>query len=131
MVSLPVGFLVTVVAYLKGARYKLIEKGGSEIILNLKPRVVLILSILAYVSLIGVVAFGFCSPWALLGLLTFPFSLILYRRLCVQKKIADYLWATVYALVVFIATCLLISLGLNISARGQEILHEAMVGHLV
>ncbi len=131
MVSLPVGFLVTIVAYLKGARYKIVEEGDSEIILNLKPKIVLILSILSYISLVAAVAFKFCSPWALLGLLTFPFSLILYRRLLVQKKIADYLWATVYSLVVFIVTCLFISLGLIISARGQEIMYEAMVGYLV
>ncbi|MEN6436720.1 MAG: prenyltransferase [Anaerolineaceae bacterium] len=131
MVSLPVGFLVTTVAYLKGARYKIVEQNGSEIFLNLKPKIILILSILAYISLIITVAFGFCSPWALLGLLPLPFSLILYRRLLVQKRIADYLWATVYALVIFIATCLFISVGLIISARGQEILYETMAGYLV
>lgn len=110
--SLPVGFLVTVVAYLKGARYKLDEANGSEFILKLKPGLVGILLVLAYLSLLGAVSAGFLSPWALLGWLTIPFAWLLYRRLLTQKRIADYLWATVYALLVFIFTSLLMAGGM-------------------
>ncbi len=110
--SLPIGFLVTVVAYLKGARYKLAEENGSEIILNLKPGLAGILLMLAHFSLAAAVLAGFLSPWSLLGLLTIPFAWVLYQRLLTQKRISDYLWATVYALLVFIATSLLIAGGM-------------------
>jgi len=115
--SLPVGFLVTVVAYLKGARYKVVEAGGSEVILNLKPWLAGILLTLAYLALLGASLSGFVSGWALLGLLTVPFSAILYRRLRTQKRITDYLWATVFSLVVFITTCLLMALGMFLGNR--------------
>jgi 1,4-dihydroxy-2-naphthoate octaprenyltransferase len=115
MASLPVGFLVTVVAYLKGARYKIVEESGSQVILNLNPRLAGILLLLAYLALVGAAVSGFIPIWALLGLLTVPFSALLYRRLQNQKRIGDYLWATVYALVVFIATCLLMALGMILS----------------
>ncbi len=115
LLSLPVGFLVTVVAYLKGARYKVAEEGGSEIILNLKPKLAGILLVLAYLGLIAAVSTCLVTIWALLGLLTIPFAAILYRRLLTQKRIVDYLWATVYALVVFISTCLLMAGGIFLS----------------
>jgi len=116
--SLPVGFLVTVVAYLKGARYKVVEAGGSEVILNLKPRLAGALLLLGYVSLAGVVLSGFLPRLALLGLLTIPLSALLYRQLHTQKRISDYLWATVLSLVVFIATGLLMAAGLLVASRG-------------
>jgi 1,4-dihydroxy-2-naphthoate octaprenyltransferase len=118
--SLPVGFLVTVVAYLKGARYRVIEESGSEVILNLKPRLAGIFLMLAYLALGGAVISGFISRWALLGLLTIPFSALLCRRLHHQNRIADYLWATVYSLVVFIATCLLMALGVFLPTLIRE-----------
>ncbi len=118
--SLPVGFLVTVVAYLKGARYRVVEEGGSEVILNLKSRVVTVLLILAYASLAGSVISGFVSPWALSGLISMPFSALLLRRLGTQRRIADYLWATVYSIVIFITTCLLMASGILLSTLTQE-----------
>jgi hypothetical protein len=115
--SLPVGFLVTVVAYLKGARYKIVEENGSEVILNLKPRLVGLLLVLAYLALADASISGFIPWWALVGLLTIPFSALLYRRLYIQKSIADYLWATVYSLLVFIITCALMALGIFVSGH--------------
>jgi hypothetical protein len=112
-----VGFLVTVVAYLKGARYKIVEESGSEVILNLKPRLVGLLLVLAYLALADASISGFIPWWALLGLLTIPFSALLYRRLYIQKSIADYLWATVYSLLVFIITCALMTLGIFVSGH--------------
>ncbi len=116
--SLPVGFLVTVVAYLKGARYKVVEEGGMEVILNLKPGLAGLLMLLAYLALAAVALVGPLPPWTLLGLLTVPLSALLYRKLHTQKSIADYLWATVLALVIFIATGLLMAVGLFFS-RGS------------
>ncbi len=118
--SLPVGFLVTLVAYLKGARYRVIEDGGSEVILNLKPRVAAILLILAYATLAMSPVSRHLPPWALLGLISLPFSWLFWRRLQRQKRIADYLWATVHSLVIFIATCLFMAFGILLSTAAQE-----------
>jgi len=121
--SLPVGFLVTVVAYLKGARYRVAEEDGSEVVLDLKPRLAGLLLLLAYLSLAGPVLARATPPWTLLGLLTVPLSALLYRKLHTQKRIADYLWATVLSLVIFIATGLLIAAGfvLTNNSRGMSL----------
>jgi 1,4-dihydroxy-2-naphthoate octaprenyltransferase len=114
--SLPVGFLVTLVAYLKGAHYRIVEDSDSSIILNLKPATAATLLTLAYFTLIAGAFSIYLEPEILLGLLTLPFAVILVKKLQTYKKIADYLWATVYALLVFITTGLLMSSGLLISA---------------
>lgn len=118
--SLAVGFLVTVVAYLKGARYRVTGEDGAEVVLNLKPRVVTALLLLAYASLAGSVISGLLPLGALLGLVPLPFCTFLRRRLMTQKRIADYLWATVYSLVIFIATCLFMASGILLSTFVQE-----------
>ena len=114
--SLPIGFLVTLVAYLKGAHYQIKEDSDSSIILNLKPETSAILLTLAYLSLIAGAASSYLEPPVLLGLLTLPFAVLLVKKLQTYKKITDYLWATVYALLVFIITGLLMATGLLISA---------------
>jgi len=109
--SLPIGFLVTLVAYLKGAHFRIKEDSDSSIILNLKPNTAVVLLALAYLTLIAGASSKYLEPAVLLGLLTLPFAVILVKKLKTYKKISDYLWATVYALLVFIITGLLMAAG--------------------
>ncbi len=114
--SLPIGFLVTLVAYLKGAHYRILEDSESTIILNLKPNTAAVLLAMAYLALIAGAFSIYLEPAVLLGLLTVPYAIILVKKLKTYKNISDYLWATVYALQVFIITGLLMAGGLLISA---------------
>jgi len=111
IVSLPVGFLVTLTAYFKGTRYKLAQENGEEIILNLNRNIVAGLLILAYSTLLIAGITGWLNRWALLGLLTIPLAIVLYYRTATQNKIVDYLWATVYSLAILISTGLLMVAG--------------------
>jgi 1,4-dihydroxy-2-naphthoate octaprenyltransferase len=109
--SLPVAFLVTLVAYLKSARFEVQESSSGKVVLKISTRTIQWLLGLAYLSLILIVILGFTPVWALLGLLTVPFAYLVSKKVGGQSKVEDYLWATVYSLVVFIATGLLISIG--------------------
>jgi 1,4-dihydroxy-2-naphthoate octaprenyltransferase len=115
LASLPVGFLVTLVAYLKGAHYRFREDSDNTIILNLKPATAAWLMALAYLTLAAGVLGGILETPVLLGLLTMPFAFPLVQKLKTYKTIPDYLWATVYSLVIFISTGILMSIGLLIS----------------
>ncbi|NPV56115.1 MAG: prenyltransferase [Anaerolineae bacterium] len=109
--SLPVGFLVTLVAYLKSARFEVQEQAGEAVVLKINPRTIRLLLMLAYISL-GMAALAGQLPWwSLLGLLTVPAALKLSNKVAVQSKVSDYLWATVNALWIFIATGGLLALG--------------------
>ncbi len=116
LLSVPIGLLVTIVACLKGARYKVAEESGQEIIVNLNPHVAGILLLAVYLSLLISGFLPWLTPWLWLGGLTLPFSIALYRKLKTQRRISDYLWATVYALGVLIATSLFMAVGLWIAA---------------
>lgn len=109
--SLPVAFLVTLVAYLKSARFEVQESAGDKVVLKINTRTIQWLLGLAYLSLIIGVISGFVPVWALLGLLTLPFAYLVSKKVSSQSRVADYLWATVYSLIVFIVTGLLISAG--------------------
>jgi 1,4-dihydroxy-2-naphthoate octaprenyltransferase len=111
VVSLPIGLLVTVVAYLKGARYQVAEEAGEKIVLKLNKNTIAALLALSYATLAGAVMAGMMSVWALLGLLTIPLALRLLHSLSERNRITDYLWATVLALVILDITGLLISAG--------------------
>ncbi len=99
VVSLPLGFLITVVAYLKGARYELVSEGDQELILKLNRRVIVLLSAFAYLSLAAAVLSGFVPAWGLLAFLALPVS---YSVLSVIRKgtseVSAYLWAVVRAI---------------------------------
>lgn len=109
--SLPIAFLVTLVAYLKSARFKVQETAGDKVVLNINTRTIQWLLGLAYLSLILAVLCGFMPSWSLLGLLTMPFAYLVSKKVSTQSMVTDYLWATVYSLVVFIVTGLFIALG--------------------
>jgi 1,4-dihydroxy-2-naphthoate octaprenyltransferase len=109
--SLPIAFLVTLVAYLKSARFEVQESAGDKVVLNINTRTIQWLLGLAYFSLILAVLSSFMPVWSLLGLLTLPFAYLVSKKVSSQSKVSEYLWATVYSLVVFIVTGLLIALG--------------------
>jgi 1,4-dihydroxy-2-naphthoate octaprenyltransferase len=110
IVSLPIGLFITLVAYLKGARFQVKEDHGDIYIHNLKTRTVLGLLVLAYTSLVVGVLLKAINSWALLATLTLPFSFYLVRMLSGRNRISDYLWATVLSLVISIMAGLMIAL---------------------
>ena len=116
IISLPVGLLVTLVAYYKGARYEVREENGEPMVLNMNRKTVTWLLALAYGILAAAGVAGLIERWAMLGLLTIPLAFALYRRTSGKSKITDYLWATVYSLAVLIVTGLLIAAGYLIAA---------------
>ncbi len=112
LVSFPVGFFITVVAYLKSARYEVRrDEQGEIMVLNLKPAVVAWMLGLAYVTLVLAAFAGAAGSMSLLGLATIPFALRLVRMLSGRNRLEDYLRATVTSLVLSISTGLLIAAG--------------------
>jgi len=109
IVSVPVGLLVTVVAYLKSTRYEVIEEKGERIVLKLNKATVATLIAASYASLAGVAIAGAITRWAMLGLLTMPLAWRLLRILSTRNNIADYLRATVLSLFILDVTGLLIA----------------------
>lgn len=109
--SLPIAFLVTLVAYLKSARFEVQQSAGDKVVLKISTRTIQWLLGLAYTSLIIAIIAGFMPIWSLLGLLTLPFAYMVSKKIGNKSLVADYLWATVYSLIVFIATGLLIAAG--------------------
>jgi len=115
MVSLPIGFLVTVVAYLKGARYRISEDAQKNAVFSIKKNWMVWLFILAYLSNIAGVVFGFMPVYSLLGLLTIPLALNIVSVVNQKSgKVSQYLWATVKSIVVLVASGILIAIGLVI-----------------
>lgn len=109
--SFPIAFLVTLVAYLKSARFDV--KGGDSgmVVLHISPATVAALLGSAFLSLAAAAAAGVVPPQALLGLLALPLAIPVLRRVNTESRIADYLWATVNSLLIFIAAGLLMALG--------------------
>lgn len=111
LVSLPGAFLVTLVAYLKSARFEVQQTESGQVVLNVKVTTIRWLAGLGYLSLITLVTARVIPAWSLTGLLTAPFAWLISTRIARQKTVVDYLWATVYSLVVYVVTGLLIALG--------------------
>jgi 1,4-dihydroxy-2-naphthoate octaprenyltransferase len=101
--SLPVGFFVTVVAYLKSARFDVVDAGGERVILRLSRTVIFVLLALGYASLAAGVALGRLPLWSLTGLLSLPlaWSVASVVRQS-SSEVAEYLWATVRSIVVLV-----------------------------
>jgi hypothetical protein len=114
IVSLPIGFLVTVVAYLKGAHFEVKEEGDSEVILKLSKKPIIVMSILAYISLIIAVIFKFLPPLSILSVVaSLPISFsILFAISKQSSQVSNYLWAVVRALLALIIGGLLIAVGI-------------------
>jgi 1,4-dihydroxy-2-naphthoate octaprenyltransferase len=113
--SLPIAFLVTLVAYLKSARFEVQENQAGKVVLKISTRTIQWLLVLGFVALVMAVIAKYLPVWSLLGLLSIPFAYQITKKMGSQSRVEDYLWATVYSLVVFISTGLLISAGFLIS----------------
>ncbi len=111
LASLPGAFLVTLVAYLKSARFDVQESQSGRVVLNVNVNTIRWLAGLAYAALIILVIARVLPLWSLTALLTVPFAYLLTRKIAREQQVSDYLWATVYALIVYVATGGLIALG--------------------
>jgi 1,4-dihydroxy-2-naphthoate octaprenyltransferase len=112
LVSLPVASLVTIVAYLKGAKFEIKNEGDKQIVVNLNRSVIIYLSILAYLSIVGLVLLKVMPVWTLLGLLSIPVSISVLTVIRKQSsEIQDYLWAVVRSIVALLSTGILIGIG--------------------
>lgn len=112
LVSLPLAFLVTIVAYLKGAKIGLEKSGGKEMVVNLNRKLLIILAVLSYLSIPVLVFTGFLPNWSLTGLAGLLISLSALK--VIQNKsseVHDYLWAVVRSILALLVTTILISIG--------------------
>ena len=114
--SLPIGFLVTIVAYLKGAKFEVVREGESDVIMNLKRTIIYLLTILAYGSLVVTALLKHMPVWTLLGLVTIPVSLSVISVIKDDKSnVSDYLWGVVKAISALMICGMVISIGYIIS----------------
>jgi 1,4-dihydroxy-2-naphthoate octaprenyltransferase len=110
--SLPLAFLVTLVAHLKGARYRVVGAEGKEIVVKLGRSLVAVLAVAAYGSLVAGVAFGLMPAWTLAGLATLPITASVVKAVHGRpNNIAEYLWATVRSIAALVGTGALMCAG--------------------
>lgn len=103
--SLPLGFLITVVAYLKGARYEVSQEADKTIVLKLNKTVISILTIGAYLSMLLLVLLNVLPLWGLLAFLSLPISISVLKVIDQSKsEINAYLWAVVRSILALIFT---------------------------
>lgn len=114
--SIPIACFVTVVAYLKGARYEIRKEAGNMFVVKLSSAVIKSLLIAGYVSLIAGVAFQVLPLPTLLGLLSAPFAISVVRAVeSNRSEVHEYLWATVRSIAVLISFGILTSIGFLLS----------------
>jgi 1,4-dihydroxy-2-naphthoate octaprenyltransferase len=112
LASLPMAFLVTIVAYLKGAKFGLEITEGKRMVVKLDRKLISVLTILAYLSIIILVIIGVFPVLSLVGLLGVVISLSVLKVIRDKSsEIHDYLWAVVRSIVALLFTTILISLG--------------------
>jgi 1,4-dihydroxy-2-naphthoate octaprenyltransferase len=110
--SLPLAFLVTLVAHLKGARYRVVGDGGTEIVVKLGRSLVAVLAAAAYASLAAGVALHLMPVGTLLGLAALPIAAGVVKAVHGRpSNIADYLWATVRSIAALVGTGALMCAG--------------------
>ncbi|HKK59476.1 MAG TPA: prenyltransferase [Salinivirga sp.] len=96
-VSIPVGLLITLVAYLKGARIKTSVDGQH--VVSIKNNLIDFLTYLAFVSLIALVVFKVLPVHSLLGLLGIVPAILMRKKLASKSaSIPQYLSATVQSI---------------------------------
>jgi 1,4-dihydroxy-2-naphthoate octaprenyltransferase len=114
LVSLPLGFFVTVVAYLKGAHFEIGKNKGDEVILNLSSIRVIMLYILGYLSIILLDILRLMPTYISIAMLVPMMGIINIVKVLKKKesRISDYLWAVVGTIILFIITGLAIASGI-------------------
>jgi 1,4-dihydroxy-2-naphthoate octaprenyltransferase len=114
--SIPIACFVTVVAYLKGARYEIRQEAGNTFVIKLNNTVIKSLLIAGYASLILAVVFHVLPALTLLGLLSIPFAISVVKTVEANRsEVHEYLWATVRSIAVLISFGVLVSLALIFS----------------
>ncbi len=115
--SVPVGIFITVVAYLKSARFEVADQAGESVVLKLSRTAIIVLLALGYLGLIAGVVVKVLPPLSLLGLLSIPLAIGVVRVVRgTSSRVSEYLWATVRSIVisvivgVFIAAAFLLHL---------------------
>jgi len=115
LASIPIGFFVAVVAYLKGAKVEIIKGNNQESIIKLKKKRIIILYALAYISIIVSVVTSVIPFWTILGILSMPIAYLVIKVVKNEKSLlSDYLWAVVKSIMVLIISGIFISIGYNI-----------------
>ena len=110
--SLPVAFLVTIVAYLKGAKFKLEESEGQQLVVKLNRQLITSLTILAYMSIPVLVFTNIIPAGSMLGLAAIFISLTVLKVIQNRaSEVHDYLWAVVRSIIALLVTTILISAG--------------------
>lgn len=108
--SIPIACFVTVVAYLKGARYEIRQEAGNAFVIKLNNTVIKSLLITGYVSLTLGIVFQVLPPLTLLGLLSVPFAISVVKTVEANRsEVHEYLWATVRSIAVLISFGVLVS----------------------
>ncbi len=111
--SLPIGFFVTIVAYLKGAKIKTAVENGEEVVLSLKKFAIVSLAVLGYASLVFAVAMKVFPPSSLMAFITLP---LIYSVVKVvgekSSQVQKYLWSVVRAIVALALMGTLLSIDL-------------------
>lgn len=101
--SVPVGCFVTAVAYLKSARFDVVQQGRDQVVLRLNPNAVLGLLAFGYASLIVAVSARQLPLWTLSALLSLPLAFTVADGVrAPTRRVSDYLWNTVRSLLVLI-----------------------------
>ncbi len=110
--SIPVGFFITVVAYLKSARFDVVDQAGEQVVLHVKRGAVVALLALGYASLVAGVALRQLPVVSLAGLVSLPLAVSVVSAIrAAPSRVADYLWATVRSILVSIIVGLSIAIG--------------------
>jgi 1,4-dihydroxy-2-naphthoate octaprenyltransferase len=117
--SVPVGLFITVVAYLKSARFDVVDQAGDQVILKLSRAAIMTLLGLGYLSLVVGVALRYVPVVSLAGLLSLPLAWsvtsVVREK---QSKVADYLWATVRSIVISVIVGVGIAVAFVIQSSG-------------
>lgn len=102
--SIPVGLWVAIVAHLKSAKIKSLDKKTGTVILSTSNIIVLCMAVLSYLALVAGVVFKYLPIWDLLGLLSIPLTINVVSKLFGKKStITGYLNTviiSIFALVV-------------------------------
>ncbi len=111
LLSLPLGFLITVVAYLKGARYEVSTENDKTLVLKLNKKVITVLTIGAYVGMAVLFIVGILPLWGLLAFAALPVSISVLKVIDQSKsEINAYLWAVVRAISALVLTGIVFTL---------------------
>lgn len=110
--SLPIGFFVTAVAYLKSARFELTGSGSEQVVLELSRTGIVALLGLGYASLLLGVAAGALPAWSLTALLSLPLAWTVVSAVRQsQSLLSAYLWATVRSILTLVVVGAGLALG--------------------